>query len=88
MLSSFKKILARDGEVYLRIKARPNASQTLVKQVMADETMKLEVAAPPVKGQANQEIIKFLAKEFVVSKDNIKIIAGAGEPLKLIKVKK
>jgi len=88
MLSVYKKTLEQDGEVYLRVKARPNASQTAIKEVLSDETIKIDVAAPPVKGKANQEIIKFLAREFVIKKNNVKIIAGAGEPIKLIKLVK
>lgn len=87
MLSVYKRQFAKDKEVYLRIKARPNATQTMVKQILADETIKIDVSAPPVRGQANAEIIKYLAKEFGVNKNNIKIIAGAGESIKLIKIR-
>ena len=87
MLAKFKKELDRDGELYLRLKARPGASQTAIR-AMLDETIKLDVAAPAQKGKANQEIIRFLAKEFAVNKNSVKIIAGAGEPIKLIKLVK
>ncbi|MFH0951170.1 MAG: DUF167 domain-containing protein [bacterium] len=88
MLSALKKILDRDGELYLRIKVRANASQTAIKQIMINQTVKIDVAAPPVRGQANQELMKYLAKEFAISKNNVKLIAGAGEPIKLIKLVK
>ena len=86
MFFEFKKLFLEKGEVYLRVKVRPNAAKTLAKEVMADETVKIDLAAAPVKGKANQELIKFLAKEFVVSKDNVKIISGAGERVKLVKI--
>ena len=86
MLNKFIKKLEENDEVYLRVKARPDASKTLVKDVMEDDTIKLDVFAPPLKGKANQEIIKFLAREFKISKDEIKIISGAGDRLKLIKI--
>ena len=78
-LSEFKRQLRRAGEIYLRIKVRPQATATKVKDLMSDQTIKIDVAAPPVKGKANAELIKFLAQEFAVTKENIKIISGAGE---------
>lgn len=88
MLDSYKKTLTQKGEVYLRVKARPGAAKTCFKEIMADETVKVDIAAPAIKGKANQELIKFLAKEFEVNKNNIKIISGAGERVKLLKIVK
>jgi len=94
MLSNFKKQLDKKGEVYLRIKVRTGAGETAVRNILEDasagstrvETIKMDIAAPPIKGKANQELIKFLAREFEVSGKNVKIISGAGERLKLIKI--
>ncbi|MDO8667976.1 MAG: DUF167 domain-containing protein [bacterium] len=87
-----KYSLAREGEgVYLRIKARPGANATKVRQILKDEDgdiMKIDVGAPAVKGKANLELIKFLAREFAVAKSNLKIISGAGDRLKLVKIVK
>ena len=71
----------------MRVKARPNAAATEIKDIMDDETVKIDVAAKPEKGKANAELIKFLAREFAVDKNNIRIIGGAGERVKLIKIK-
>jgi hypothetical protein len=86
MLSLYIKNFNQAGEVYLRVKVRPNASKTCVKEIMADETIKIDLAAAPVKGRANQELIKFLAKQFDAAIGNVKIISGAGERLKLVKI--
>ncbi len=86
MLNELKKKLKNEKEVYLRLKVRPGAGRTEVKGIMADETIKVEVAAAPVRGRANEELIKFLARQFAVSKNNVKIISGAGERVKLIKI--
>lgn len=87
LLIKNKEDFNKKGEIYLRIKVSPSSPATIVKQVLDDETIKIDIVAHPEKGKANQELIKFLAKEFVVSKNNIKIISGAGEKLKLIKIK-
>ncbi|MEI6596659.1 MAG: DUF167 domain-containing protein [bacterium] len=86
MFVKFKKLYQENGEVYLRVKVRPGAAKTCVKEVMADETVKIDIAAPAVKGKANQELIKFLAKQLETVVGNIKIISGAGERIKLIKI--
>jgi len=62
MLSKFKTKLQNKGEVYLRVKVRPNAGETEIKEVLEDETIKINISAPPVKNKANLKLIKFLAK--------------------------
>lgn len=88
MLLEIKNKLKEKGEVYLRVKARPGASKNEIKEIMADGSIKIDISAPPVGGKANKELIKFLSQEFVVPKDNIKIISGAGDKIKLIKIVK
>ena len=91
MLDKYIEKLAEKGEVYLRLKARPNTSQTKITEILDSEdgqTIKIDVAAVPEKNKANKEIIKFLAKEFTTTKNDVKIISGATEKIKLIKIKK
>ncbi len=84
MLSKFKKQFHEKGEIYLRVKVRVGAAKTDVREILEDEIIKINISAPPVKGRANQELIKFLAREFEISRKNVKIISGAGERLKLV----
>jgi uncharacterized protein len=91
MLSGFIKQFTGKGEVYLRIKARPGAALSQVKEILQGEegeTIKIDVAAPAVSGKANYELIKFLAREFGANKAKVKIISGAGERVKLVKILK
>lgn len=88
MLLEIKNKLKENGEIYLRVKARPAASKNEIKNMMADGSIKIDISAPPVGGKANKELIKFLSQEFVVPKDKIKIISGAGDKIKLIKIVK
>ncbi|NCT54812.1 DUF167 domain-containing protein [Candidatus Falkowbacteria bacterium] len=85
-LGSFKEILAKKRELYLRIKVIPGAGKNLVLEVLADETVKIALKAQAEKGKANLELISFLASEFKVSKENIKIISGHSSRLKLLKI--
>ena len=91
MLDFYKEQLKQKGEVYLRVKVRPGASKTIVKDIMESEegkTIKIDVAALPEKGKANEELCKFFIHEFEVLKGQVKIISGAGEKVKLVKIMK
>ncbi|MFH0892244.1 MAG: DUF167 domain-containing protein [Candidatus Falkowbacteria bacterium] len=87
MLSKFKNQLKDKGEVYLRIKVRPGASANKIKEVMADDTVKIDIAAAPVRGRANSELVGFLSDEFSVPAGNVIILSGAGDKIKLVKIK-
>ena len=86
MLDIYREELANNKEIYLRVKVVPSAGRTGFLDTMADGTIKIALAAAPEKGKANQELINFLATELEVLKYQLKIISGAGERLKLIKV--
>ena len=86
MLEKYQQILTDKGEVYLRIKARPGSPKTEVKAIMDDETIKVDVAAAPENGRANEELIRFLAEELGVGKKDVRVLSGAADRLKLIKV--
>jgi len=86
MLAKYIENLANNKEVYLRVKVLPGAGKTDFLNIMDDGTIKVAVAAQPEKGKANQELINFLAVALGVRKYQVKIISGATERLKLIKV--
>jgi len=86
MINELINKIDKEGETYLRIKVRPNASRNEVREEMGDGTWKINIAAVAERGKANEELIKFLAKEFKLRKENVKIISGAGEHIKLIKI--
>jgi len=86
MLEKYRQILIAKGEVYLRLKARPGAPKTQLKAIMDDETIKVDIAAPAENGRANEALIVWLAQELDVSKNNVKVISGAGDRLKLVKI--
>lgn len=86
MVIKLKNDFRKNGRLYLRLKVRHSAAQTGFREIMADGTIKIDLAAAPARGKANQELIKFLAEQFSVSKNNIRIISGAGERIKLVKI--
>lgn len=49
-----------------------------------DRALHLRIVAPPVKGKANQELIKFLSDILGVSKSNLTIEKGMTSKMKVI----
>jgi uncharacterized protein (TIGR00251 family) len=87
MTSDLKQELLQKGEVRLLVRVTTNADKTRWRGLMADGAFKIAIAAVPEKGKANIELIKFLAKEFAVLKDQVVIISGASDHTKLIRIK-
>jgi uncharacterized protein (TIGR00251 family) len=48
--------------------------------------LKLRIAAPPVDGAANEEVIKLLAKSFEVAKSAVSIVSGTTSKTKRVRV--
>jgi uncharacterized protein len=67
------------------VKARPNSKEEKV-QKLDGENFIVFVKAPPVKGMANNAIVKVLADYFRVSKSQIKIVSGFASREKIIEI--
>ena len=48
--------------------------------------LKVKIAAPPVEGKANKEIILFLARLLQVTKSSIEVIHGTSGRIKLVEI--
>lgn len=69
----------------IRVHASPRASRTHVVGYY-DERVKIQLAAPPVDGAANKELVRFLAKEFSVPKSSVVLCAGATGKRKTVEI--
>ena len=66
----------RDGDdLWLDLLIQPKASRDQIQGLHGDE-LKVAITAPPVDGQANSHLIKYLAKQFKVAKGQITIVRG------------
>lgn len=86
MIEELKDTLNKQGALTLSFKINPGNSKNEIKDIMADGTIKINITAPPEKGKANKELIKFLSQEFAIDKRNITILSGETAQLKLIKI--
>jgi uncharacterized protein (TIGR00251 family) len=78
------------GESFLQVKVIPNSSQNKIAGKFLDEKnqeyLKVNITAVAEGGKANAALIKFLAKEFKISKSKIEIIRGETSRIKLLKI--
>ena len=70
----------------IKIKLLPRSSINQI--VETDETgeIKIKIKSPPVDGEANEELIRFLSKEWDIPKSKIKIIKGEKSKHKIIEI--
>ncbi len=78
-------IEASDLGCKIRVHASPRASRTKVLGYY-DERVKIQLAAPPVDGAANEELVRFLAKALKVSKSSVTLCAGATGKRKTVEI--
>jgi len=70
----------------LKVKIIPRASRNEVVGFMDDGTLKIKLTAPPVDGQANLAVLKYLSGILHVPAGNIEIISGKTSHNKLISI--
>jgi uncharacterized protein (TIGR00251 family) len=69
----------------ISVKVHPRARRTGLAGRFGD-AWKLDLAAPPVDGKANEECIRFFAELAGVPRSHVRIVTGATARLKLIEV--
>ena len=75
-----------DERLEFRVYVVPRASRT---EVVGEHNgaLRVRIAAPPVDGAANKELIKVLAKTFAVPKNAVSIVSGQSGRLKLVQIR-
>ena len=67
------------------MRVQPRASKSGVAGEL-DGVLKVRLAAPPVEGQANEELIRLLAKLFDAPRQRIAIVSGQTSKNKVVSV--
>lgn len=75
----------RDGLLRLRVHVKPRASRSRVLGARQG-ALDVAVAAPPVDGEANTELLRTLAKQLGVGRRAVRILSGATGRSKLVGV--
>ena len=82
LLDSFK----HQETVYLSVRVVPGAARSEVQEVMADGAWKIYLKAKPVKGRANDELIKLIAAYLKINPHRVTIISGHASRCKLLRL--
>lgn len=76
---------AIDGGVEIAVRVTPRASRDEIGGVAGDR-IAVRLRAPPVEGEANDALVRFLAKAIGIRKSQITLIAGSTGRLKRLRL--
>jgi uncharacterized protein (TIGR00251 family) len=74
-----------DGALALSLHVQPGAVRTEVAGTHGD-ALKIRLAAPPVDGKANAELLRFLADAFGVPLRNVTLLRGESSRRKRVRI--
>lgn len=75
----------QDNYVIIKILAKPGAKQNGITDI-TDEGVGVQIAAPPVEGQANTELVKYISKLLGLRKSDVTLETGSKSRAKTIVV--
>lgn len=67
------------------VRVQPRAARSAVAGIHGD-AVKIRLAAPPVDGAANEELVIFLAEIFAVPRRSVRILAGESSRSKVVEI--
>jgi len=75
----------RDGRLTFKVQVVPRASRS---EIVGEHNgaLRVRIAAPPVDGAANEELVRTLARAFGVARLAVEIVAGHSSKLKQISI--
>lgn len=73
------------GGVVLQVRVQPRSSANRVGGVQG-EALKVHLTAPPVEGQANEALIRFLADRLEVPRASVRLLSGQSSRHKVVRV--
>jgi hypothetical protein len=80
-----KLVVTRDGAVRFEVHAKPRARKSRIAGVHGGALV-VHLAAPPVDGAANAELVELLATALSLPKRDVRLDRGASGRVKLIEV--
>jgi uncharacterized protein len=79
------KITLQATNMTFSVRVQPRASQSAVAG-LHDDALKVRLAAPPVDGAANEELVKLFARLLDVARADIEIRSGANSRQKVVRI--
>ena len=88
MFDEFRSRLRLNGTLTFTVRVRTQAEFSAFREVMDDGAVKIDLAAMPEDGRANEELVRFLAQEFETPRSLIEIVSGLTSRTKIVKIRK
>lgn len=76
-----------DDGVVLAVRVQPRASTSEIAGPYGDRALRIRVAAPPVDGAANDELVSFLADLFDLPSRGVNLVRGHGSRDKQVQIR-
>ncbi len=80
------EIVVKEGEARFEVHAKPRAKKSAIVGVR-EGALDVAIAAPPVDGAANAELVKLLSRALEVKRADVTIVRGEGARAKLVAVR-
>jgi uncharacterized protein len=80
-------IWQKGDDVVLRLRIRAQAKKTILRRECGS-TLSIDVHAPPEKGKANEELVRFFSSFFKKPLSDVVLLHGHTSRLKLLLIKK
>src|SRR5260221_4318158 len=80
------KLVTKDGAVRLEVRARPRAHKSRIVGVR-EGALEVQIAAPPVDGEANAELVRTLAHAVSVPKSAVRVVRAETGRSKLVEIR-
>jgi hypothetical protein len=83
---TLKLSVSKDGAVTFEVRAKPNAKRSAVTGVR-EGALEVRIAAPPVDGAANDELVATLASTLGIPRRDVYLVRGASSRIKRVEVR-
>jgi uncharacterized protein (TIGR00251 family) len=80
-----KQITNSGQSIRINVRVTPGAKRNSV-SALKEETWHIKIAAPPVEGKANEELLSYLSHLLYVRKSSIELLKGQSSRVKIVAV--
>lgn len=75
----------KDGQICVKVLAKPGAKQSIITDISSDG-VGVQIAAPARDGEANEELVRYLAEALNVKKTSVSLDKGSKSRQKVVTV--
>ena len=79
------RVEQRGADVRLHVRVQPRAARTAVAGEHAG-VVRIRLAAPPVDGAANDELVRFISRALHIAASRVRVISGAASRSKVVEI--